>query len=688
MKRFFLFVIPILLGLSPLTARAVDNAPFSMTAAAAQYPPKLDGTIDDPEWKDAAHVQLQWDLAFQRPAEEATDAYLLVDARYVYVAFVAHQKEPVVATQHTNDQPLPNDDVVRVYLWPAGDSGNEYGFVSNPIGTRYEFSSENTAFAPSWDSVAKRTADGYVVTERIPIGVMRGDGRTTWRLQFDRRIRSSNQVVEWAHNSAQGNTDSNIYAGYLGGMQIASHAARTKPRIAVYGLGQAATPFSGGSTSRAGLDLALPITQTSSFVATFHPDYSNVELDQQSISPTAFPRRFSEVRPFFTQGQNFYNNFNCNDCIDIQSLYTPNIPSPRDGYAVEGKQGNLTFGSFDAVGTQRNDDAQSAYWHSSDHRLQALYQRVGVDTPAVHDTSELWQAVYGNVHNFNAYATVGHDRGTQVTDPGLGGYDEYGVNFYTPKSGLFAAYHDVGSQWAPVDGFNQINDVHGPTVYVYKELDNAPKDFLQSVIISQDFGRMHDSSGVMNYAYNSTYITFATRNHLFFGVQSGQSYLRFPGQSGGMTDQNGVQLTYGFNTATPSGVTYNVGRFGAGYLHSLDLNAAVKFMRLGTFSAEAYQTDDLQDDGLRLQQWLERVSVGYQIGPGQSLALGWRKIIGTGPTFFDPPHYIAGTNLSLAYYRRWSGNELYLAYGNPNRLSTQHDVILKLIRYIGAEKGT
>ena len=659
-----------------------------MTAAAAQHPPALDGTLNDPEWKTAPHVQLQWDLAFQRPANETTEAYLLVDSKFVYVAFVAHQKEAIVATQHTNDQPLPNDDVVRVYFWPAGDSGNEYGFVSNPIGTRYEFSSENTAFAPNWDCVAKPAADGYIVTERIPIGVMRGDGRGTWRVQFDRRIRSSNQVVEWAHNSAQGSTDTSVFAGYLGGMQLASHAARTKPRVALYALGQAASPLSGGSTSRAGMDVALPITQTSSFVATFHPDYSNVELDQQSISPTAFPRRYSEVRPFFTQGQNFYNNFNCNDCIDNQFLYTPNIPTPRDGYAIEGKQGNLTFGSFDAAGVQRDDDAQSVSWHSNDHSLLGLYQRVGVDTPAFHDLTEQWQVIDGNNHNFNAYATEGRERGTFVTDPSLGGYDEFGINLYTPKSGLFAAYHDVGAQYAPVDGFNQINDVHGPTLYAYKEFDNAPKDFLQSVIVSQDMGRMHDSSGVLNYGYNSTYVTFATRNHLFFGVQAGQSYLRFPGQPGGMTNQNGVQLTYGFNTATPSGITYNVGRFGAGYLHSLDLNAAVKFMGIGTLTAEAYQTNDVQDAGPRLVQWLERVSVGYQIGPGQSLALGWRKIVGTGPTFFDSADFTDGTNLSLAYYRRWSGNELYLAYGNPNLLSTQHDVILKLIRYIGADKGT
>lgn len=661
---------------------------YTLTAAVAQKAPRIDGTLDDPAWKPAAHASLDWDFTFRRRAQEPTDAYLLVDSKYVYVAFKVKQSEPIVATQHTDDQPMPNDDVVRVYLWPAGDNGNEYGFVTNPAGTRYAFSGENTAFSPVWDAVAKRTADGYIVTERIPLDVMRGDGRTTWRVQFDRRIRASNQVFEWAYDPAQGGTDNNVYAGYLQNMGLASRGARTKPRLSIYALGQAATPLSGGSTSRAGADLSLPITNTSSFVATFHPDYSNVELDQQSISPTAFPRRYSEVRPFFTQGSAYYNEFNCNDCLNYPLLYTPAIPTPRDGYAIEGKQGPFTFGSFDAVGVQRNDDAQSFLWHDADRSIYMDYQRVGVDMPGFHDVAEYVQPVLGNVHNFNVYATLGNETGTNVTQPGQGRYDEFGVNLYTPKEGLFAAYHDVGAQYAPPDSFLQINDTHGPTLYASREFDNKPTDFIQSVIVSQDFGRMHDSSGAPNYNYDSTYVTFVTRNKWFFGVSGGDTYLRFPGTPGGEANQSGLQLTYDRNSPTPSGISVNAGRYGEGYLHSVDLQAGLNLTRLATLNLQAYQTHDALDDGTRFVQWLERVSLGYQIGPGESFAIGWRKITGTGPTFFSLPQYENVTNLSLAYYRRWRGNELYFAYGDPNQLSTRHEMILKLIRYIGADKGT
>lgn len=685
---FLLALTPILLGITARATAAQADGAYTITAPAVQAPPKIDGTLADPAWKNAAHVRLDWDFSFQRSAEQQTDAYVVVDSRNMYVAFVAKQRQAITATQHQDDQPLGSDDVVRVFVWPAGDSGNEYSFVANPVGTRYATSTENTAFSPAWQAVATTQSDGYVVTERIPLSVMRGDGRGTWRVQFDRRIRVSNQLFEWAHSPAQGSTDTALYAGYLHGMEVAAKNTRTKPRVAVYGLGEYAPSYLGGSTSRAGMDLALPITQTSSFIATFHPDYSNVELDQQSISPTAFPRKYSEVRPFFTQGANYYNAFNCNDCLSYPLLYTPNIPTPRSGYAVEGKQGDVTFAGFDAIGDDRNDSAQAFSWRSPDRRYEAIYQRTGVDIPGLHDVAEYVQGVAGNYHNFSAYATVGDESGTQITTPGQGRYEEYGVNLFTPKSGVFAAYHDVGSQYAPYDAFNQINDVKGPSIYMYREFDYGAHSFIQSITPSVDYASYDDHTGSKNYAYDSLYVSLNTRNQWTLQVTTGSQFLRFPNSSGGLTNQNGILLAYGQNTSTPSSLSYNVGRYGAGFLHGTDMLATLRVTRRGTLSLEAYNTDQALDAGGSYKQWLERVSFGYQIDPQQSIAVGVRKIVGTGPVFFGAPDPIDAFNLSFAYYRRMHGAEVYFAYGTPNALDTQHDFLFKIIRYIGADKGT
>lgn len=685
---FFLTLTPIFLGLAAHANAAQTDGIFTITAPAVQAPPKIDGTLGDPAWKTAAHVELAWDFAFARSAEQQTEAYVLVDSRNLYVAFVAKQKQPVTATQHQNDQPLGSDDAVRVFVWPAGDGGNEYSFVANPLGTRYATSTENTAFSPAWQAVATRQSDGYIVTERIPLSIMRGDGRGTWRLQFDRRIRVSNQLFEWAHSPSAGSTDTVLYAGYLHGMEIAAKNTRTKPRVAVYGLGEYAPSYLGGSTSRVGMDIALPITQTSSFIATFHPDYSNVELDQQSISPTAFPRRYSEVRPFFTQGANYYNSFNCNDCLNYPLLYTPSIPTPRSGYAVEGKQGDFTFAGFDAIGDDRNDSAQSFAWRSRDRRDEIIYQRTGVDLPGLHDVADYVQGVVGNYHNFSAYATLGDEGGTQITAPGEGRYREYGVNFFTPKSGLFAAYHDVGSQYAPYDAFNQINDVRGPSIYMYREFDYGATSFIQNITPSVDYASYTDHTGSKNYAYDSLYLSLNTRNEWTLQLTTGSQFLRFANSPSGVTNQNGISLAYGANTSTPSSLAYNVGRYGAGFLRGTDVLTTLRVTRRGTLSFEAYNTNQTLDAGGAYKQWLERVSFGYQIDPQQSIALGLRKIIGTGPVFFTAPDTLDAVNLSFAYYRRMHGAEIYFAYGTPNTLTTQHDFLFKIIRYIGADKGT
>src|SRR6266404_6752447 len=177
-RHSFVLLAPVVLGLAMLTAPAdaqTATQTFTIPSVTVTAPPKIDGTLDDPAWKNAAHVQLQWDFTFRRPAAEATDAYLMMDQKYLYVAFVAKQTERIIATQHSNDQPLGADDVVRIYLWPAGDQGFEYGFVTNPNGARYQFSGENAAFSPVWGCVGKTAPDGWTATMRIPLSISRGD---------------------------------------------------------------------------------------------------------------------------------------------------------------------------------------------------------------------------------------------------------------------------------------------------------------------------------------------------------------------------------------------------------------------------------------------------------------------------------------------------------------------------------
>ncbi|MDQ6781587.1 MAG: hypothetical protein M3Z37_10615, partial [Candidatus Eremiobacteraeota bacterium] len=182
--------ICVLVGLTSLAllvaAFADDAKTFTIAPYKTAKAPALDGTLSDPLWLSGEHLTLDWDFQFQRPARERTDVYLLYDDKFFYVAFYAHQREEIVARQHTNGIGEESDDYVGVRFWPDGTSGFGYRFVANPIGTHYQQSSENGLFTPSWTSVGRIAADGYTVTMAVPIAVMRAGGKTHWRAQFVR----------------------------------------------------------------------------------------------------------------------------------------------------------------------------------------------------------------------------------------------------------------------------------------------------------------------------------------------------------------------------------------------------------------------------------------------------------------------------------------------------------------------
>ncbi|MGA7200297.1 MAG: hypothetical protein WBX26_00595, partial [Candidatus Cybelea sp.] len=309
--------------------------------------PPLDPSAPAVQWSQAASITLPWDDVRSRPASEPTRAWVTTDGHALYVRFDATQHEPIAAKQHTNDVGQGNDDEVWVDLWPNGVSGYFYQFYATPNGTHYEFSSENTAYSPNWESAGAAHDDGYTVTMKIPFDVLRNAHGGLWTAQFVRYIHATGEQQVWSYDNVQMQPDSYGSADYAhaGSIDVPHitgiSASRPKPRAALYALGEAASRSIGGSTSRVGADLSVPITPTASFYSTFYPDYSNVELDQQSIAPTVYQRYYSEVRPFFTQAANFYNAFNCDACPNVQALYTPAIPTPSQGYAVEGKQGPL-----------------------------------------------------------------------------------------------------------------------------------------------------------------------------------------------------------------------------------------------------------------------------------------------------------------------------------------------------------
>jgi len=682
-------------------APATAAAPLAIPTVAS--PPPLDPKADPAAWKDAAGVTLPWDVQHQKPASEPATARVATDGDNIYVRFDVEQREALLAQQHTNDVGDGTDDEVWIDLWPNGSSGFYYQFAVTSNGTHYQYSSENTAYSPTWTSYGAVRPGGFTVTMKIPVKVMRGSGgANAWKVQFVRIVRSTGERQIWSYGPAQTNGDDVTYAGALNGMARAV-ASRPKPRVALYGLGGLGSSNSGLTTSRMGGDFSVPVTATSSVYGTIHPDFSNVEIDQQTISPTAYQRSFNEVRPFFTQGANFYDGFDCDVCPGIQQLYTPAIPTPRDGYAFEGKQGRLSFAAFDAAGTSRNDGAAAVSYRTPDNRWRFTAQTVAANLAGITDHVDTGGVAYNDNKHVSAYFNYGTDHGTDVRDGSQAQRYDLGTFIYSNTFGFAGAVRKVGRYYEPVDGFVQHADIAGYALYENKIWLFDKKSWLNSIQLSTFVDRYHAQSGALNQTDNSLGIDILTRGRIDVNAGIGSSYLLL--DSGVFTpiSQNGIGVTwhsgtannpgsYGYHgsSATPTSVSYNAGRFGPGRVESWFRSSTMRAGPRGTLAVEADDTRAYEDNGATNVQWLERLGYSYATGPNSSLALGVRRIIGTQPIVDARfvPSFGSAWNVSFAFHKRTPHDELYFAYGDASQLSTLPQLVLKLIHYFGAEKGT
>ncbi|MFN2450063.1 MAG: hypothetical protein ABR508_09825 [Candidatus Baltobacteraceae bacterium] len=682
----------------PVGARAAVPSQFlgSVAVPRVTQPPALSVPLGV-AWQNAAKVSITYDAKTRQLDLHPTVAYLETAGVDLYVAFVVTQKAPITAQQRQNDAGLGTDDAVIVYLYPDGPTGFEYAFAVNPLGTHVAFSTENTAFSPSWQSAAEVGNGGYTVFMRIPLNTMKGGRSGVWRANLRRFVSATLDDYDWSYNAqtAAGNDPPAIVAGTMSGLPLTS-AVRPRPRVGIYGLGEAASAAIGGSTSRAGLDLSVPITQTSTLVSTVHPDYSNVEIDQATISPTAFPRYFQDVRPFFAQLQNYYSNVACFSCTGVTPLYTTAIPTPRFGNAVEGKQGAFAFSAFDAVGYARSDSAQVVSYQTTDQKSNVSLQRVAVSLPGLNDDSLLESAAYNSQRGFAAEAITSQERGTLVADPGAASWNQYGIGTYSKTAWAYASWQRIGAQYSPIDGFVPNNGIAGYSLNVGDTFYRGSTALVPRVLFYAQDDDFRKPDGTLGQADHQLALG-ADLQHLFglsqlihIRAQVGSSFVQLPDRAIVSASQNGIDFTYGYRTATPQLISYYTGRFGPGTLDYWSRQFNLRLARPLTFSVEADDGDQRLDDGTRNKQWLERASLVWQQRKDESLSFGVRRIIGVSPVLEHgqlPAPYMSAWNLSAAFYRRWPHDEFYAVYGDPSRLSTYPGFIIKFIHYVGAEKG-
>lgn len=640
-----------------------------------------------------AQLSLLYDYNYRSAAKEATEVYVSRNQDSLQITFVAHQREQILASQQANGPAVQSDDYVGVFLWPQGTQGFQYFFASNPKGSTYQTSSENSDYTPQWTAAGGETASGYVVTLKIPLGIIRSGGSDSWRAQFVRSTASTHGLSVWFYSPVAGGLANPSFSGTLTSMHV--QASRVRARAQMYSLAEMTGKQHGGNTSRVGMDFSVPISGTVSVVGTVHPDYSNVETDQQTINPNAFSDQYQEVRPFFTQvAQPF--NASLNTFNTPTFLYTPAIPAFSRGLALEGAAGPLRFSAFNVSSNKRSDTGIALDFRRKDqvNEFDFNLQQINVvdGTSGLKDYLTTLSTGFQHLHTF-AYANAAMERGSKVLQPNLGNYIEAGGGYASATSLAVLAYQNIGPQFNPADSYTAQSDIAGFEGYLQKRINFAASAPVQDISGSVYAARFADHLGRPAQDNSGGQLSVDFKHLLSLRLFSNELSVRTATNEFLPFNNGGIQLGYGLQTANASSVQLARGRYYHGSLSTMSAIgtfAVRKNLRLRLeLDRNAYTTSYLGE--MSAIKTLERASLEFQINHFSALDVGLRRIAGTDiPNAYQTPTFAPtrSTNLSAAYHCLLWQNEFYLVYGDPNSVLTTPAIILKWVRYIGAAKGT
>ena len=170
---------------------------------------KLDGKLDEPGWKDAFSTGLFVNTMDGSAAAQKTEAKVLWDDKFVYVAFSMEDKD-VWTTKTTRDDKLWTEEAVEVFIDADGDGKTYVELQTNPKGAIFDsylplYRANQNDFdagmkvAVNVDGTVDNRDDvdkGWTVEMQIPFDAAKGKEKemkgvppvvgTQWRVNFFR----------------------------------------------------------------------------------------------------------------------------------------------------------------------------------------------------------------------------------------------------------------------------------------------------------------------------------------------------------------------------------------------------------------------------------------------------------------------------------------------------------------------
>jgi len=352
-------------------------------------PPQIDGVLDDAVWQQAeprsGFIQLEPDRGTL--ATDDTEFRIAYDVHNLYIAFRCYDAEPdKIVNRMTRRGDVYASDVISFFIDPHHDHRTGYKFATNPAGVqsdnyRYEDTQRDSNWKGIWWVESNIDELGWSAEFKIPFSNFRFTDKPTqiWGFDVERVNRRKSEVTVWKQLTQAGVVTRMSDLGHIVGI----HGIETGKNFEItpYALGGAADAVDADLARQLGTGLDVQYSLTSALKAnvTVNPDFAQVEADQLEINLTRFPTRFPEKRPFFVEGNSFFET-------PYDLMFSRRIGSRGNilwGGKLTGKVGNYSIG---VLGNQTgeftlSEDASSekeAAWFSAIRIKRDILKRSNV----------------------------------------------------------------------------------------------------------------------------------------------------------------------------------------------------------------------------------------------------------------------------------------------------------------------
>jgi hypothetical protein len=320
LRRYICF--PLLLLCGSLFAQV-----RSLQAIKIEQAPKIDGNLDDLAWKDVVPVTdfIQNFPDWGKPANHHTEVKVVYDNSAIYVAAYLQDDPALVRKQLTaRDAEQQTDvDYFSIFFDTYNDHQNGFQFLVTSANVQTDarlgpnLGGDFGAYGDkTWDAVWESQTDmkenGWVVEMKIPYISLRFAKKDVqdWGMQLLRFVRRNNESDFWSPVDPNVNGFVNQFGTYRQLMDIQPPLRLSfSPYIST---GYRNAPQTNGTyqsdwLGSGGMDVKYGINESFTLDATLIPDFGQVISDNTINNLTPYEVRFTENRPFFTEGTEIFN---------------------------------------------------------------------------------------------------------------------------------------------------------------------------------------------------------------------------------------------------------------------------------------------------------------------------------------------------------------------------------------------